>query len=80
MGLIGDAPGVGKYRETKTTALRSKIMPANVAGSRGAVPKSREAIPLGRGKPSHTSDCHSEKREAQPLRYDASLLYHRGGA
>jgi hypothetical protein len=46
MGLIGDAPGVGIYRETKATALRSKTMPANVARSVGSVPKSREEIPL----------------------------------
>jgi hypothetical protein len=55
-------------------------MPADVAGSRGSVPKSREAIPLAAANQATLPTAIPEKREAQPLRYDASLLCHRRGA
>ena len=80
MGLIGDAPGVGIYRETKATALRSKTMPANAARSVGSVPKSREEIPLPTANQTTPPTAIARNAWAQPLRYDASLLCHRRGA
>jgi len=66
--------GVDRRRSGRWNILRDKNHGVNKQNHgecrwiAGAVPKSREAIPLGRGKLSHASDCHSEKREGQPLR------------
>ena len=44
MGLMREARRAGRYPATKATAHSRAVMPANVTGSVGVVPKSSDAI------------------------------------
>ena len=73
MGLMREARRAEMYPARKATALRSKIIPAKVAGSVGSVPNRSEAIPRATANDATVPNCNPEERESQGFGDDTRL-------